>query len=146
MGFLPQVYRLPLRATVLRWEKMRGLTGLAPTCKDKLGCWVHRNRCVSVSRLTLVRRRVELISRLCSRRLVYFGGYGYIAQPGHRGTFELDENSFMVSVCSSADVTRDETLSVWCFSGQSRGPRLEQSHTHSGPGHVVVEPADHKGA
>ncbi|XP_067310896.1 kelch domain-containing protein 2 [Pseudorasbora parva] len=65
------VYRLPLRASPLRWERMRGLTGLAPTCKDKLGCWVHRNR------------------------LAYFGGYGYIAQPGHRGVFELDEHSFM---------------------------------------------------
>ncbi|XP_073683214.1 kelch domain-containing protein 2 [Garra rufa] len=65
------VYRLPLRASVLRWEKMSDLTGLAPTCKDKLGCWVYRNQ------------------------LAYFGGYGYIAQPGHRGTFELDENSFM---------------------------------------------------
>lgn len=53
VGFLLQVYRLPLRATVLRWEKMRGLTGLAPTCKDKLGCWVHRNRCVFISRFTL---------------------------------------------------------------------------------------------
>ncbi|XP_056092730.1 kelch domain-containing protein 2 isoform X3 [Rhinichthys klamathensis goyatoka] len=65
------VYRLPLRTPALRWEKM-SLTGLAPTCKDKLGCWVHRNS-----------------------RLVYFGGYGYTAQPGHRGTFELDENSLM---------------------------------------------------
>ncbi|XP_051578837.1 kelch domain-containing protein 2-like isoform X1 [Myxocyprinus asiaticus] len=66
-----QVYRLPLRAFELRWEKMSDLTGLPPTCKDKLGCWIHKNK------------------------LVYFGGYGYIAQPGHRGTFELDENSFM---------------------------------------------------
>ncbi|XP_039525381.1 kelch domain-containing protein 2 isoform X2 [Pimephales promelas] len=65
------VYRLRLRTPALRWEKM-SLTGLAPTCKDKLGCWVHRNS-----------------------RLVYFGGYGYTAQPGHRGTFELDENSLM---------------------------------------------------
>ncbi|KTF92935.1 hypothetical protein cypCar_00033644 [Cyprinus carpio] len=71
------VYRLPLRASVLRWEKMSDLTGLAPTCKDKLGCWVYRNQ------------------------LAYFGGYGYIAQPGHRGTFALDENSFMVSPSSS---------------------------------------------
>uniref|UniRef100_A0AAY4BSP5 Kelch domain-containing protein 2 n=1 Tax=Denticeps clupeoides TaxID=299321 RepID=A0AAY4BSP5_9TELE len=65
------VYRLPLRASVLCWEKMRDLKGLAPTCKDKLGCWVYKNR------------------------LVYFGGYGYVAQDGHRGTFEYDENSFM---------------------------------------------------
>lgn len=33
---------------------------------------------------------------MCSHRLVYFGGYGYAAPPGHRGTFELDE---MVSHC-----------------------------------------------
>lgn len=70
-GNTNQVYCLPLRAPVLRWHRMRDLAGLAPTCKDKLGCWVHRNR------------------------LVYFGGYGYIAPPGHRGAFELDENSVM---------------------------------------------------
>ncbi|XP_030638251.1 kelch domain-containing protein 2 [Chanos chanos] len=70
-GNTNKVYRLPLRSSVLRWERMRTLSGLAPTCKDKLGCWVYQNR------------------------LVYFGGYGYIAQPEHRGRFELDENSFM---------------------------------------------------
>ncbi len=47
---------------------------------------------------------------VCFRRLVYFGGYGYIAQPGHRGTFALDENSFMVSasllIARPARVTR----------------------------------------
>ncbi|KAL6478117.1 hypothetical protein MHYP_G00139520 [Metynnis hypsauchen] len=65
------VYRLPLRASTLFWERMKDLKGLAPTCKDKLGCWVYKNK------------------------LAYFGGYGYVAQAGHRGTFELDENSLM---------------------------------------------------
>lgn len=36
---------------------------------------------------------------VCSHRLVYFGGYGYVASPSHRGTFELDENSYVVSRC-----------------------------------------------
>uniref|UniRef100_A0A4W4EPE4 Kelch domain containing 2 n=1 Tax=Electrophorus electricus TaxID=8005 RepID=A0A4W4EPE4_ELEEL len=67
------VYRLPLRMPVFSWERMKDLKGLAPTCKDKLGCWVYKNR------------------------LMYFGGYGYVAQAGHRGTFELDEHSLMVS-------------------------------------------------
>ncbi|KAI7804373.1 kelch domain-containing protein 2 [Triplophysa rosa] len=61
------VYRLPLRSLTFRWEKMNDIKGLAPTSKDKLGCWVYKNK------------------------LVYFGGYGYAAPPGHRGTFELDE-------------------------------------------------------
>ncbi|MCI4382881.1 hypothetical protein PGIGA_G00019910 [Pangasianodon gigas] len=65
------VYRLPLRASDFHWERMKNLKGLAPTCKDKLGCWVYLNR------------------------LVYFGGYGYEAEADHRGTFELDENSLM---------------------------------------------------
>lgn len=65
------VYRLPLRSSSLVWERMKDLKGLAPTRKDKLGCWVYKNR------------------------LVYFGGYGYVAQAGHLGTFELDENSLM---------------------------------------------------
>lgn len=65
------VYRLPLRSFTFHWEKMSDLKGLAPTSKDKLGCWVYKNK------------------------LVYFGGYGYVAPPAHRGIFELDENSFM---------------------------------------------------
>ncbi|XP_073725919.1 kelch domain-containing protein 2 [Misgurnus anguillicaudatus] len=64
------VYRVSLRSFTFRWEKMSELKGLAPTSKDKLGCWVYKNK------------------------LVYFGGYGYVPPPGHRGTFELDENSF----------------------------------------------------
>ncbi|XP_066528991.1 kelch domain-containing protein 2 [Hoplias malabaricus] len=65
------VYRLPLRASAFFWEMMKDLKGTAPTCKDKLGCWVYKNR------------------------LIYFGGYGYVAQAGHRGIFELDESSLM---------------------------------------------------
>ncbi|XP_062863887.1 kelch domain-containing protein 2 [Trichomycterus rosablanca] len=65
------IYRLPLRASSFCWERMKDLKGLAPTAKDKLGCWVYKNR------------------------LVFFGGYGYVAPAGHRGTFELDENSLM---------------------------------------------------
>ncbi|TRY54222.1 hypothetical protein DNTS_030481 [Danionella cerebrum] len=65
------VYRLPLRAPELVWEHMKNLTGRAPSCKDKLGCWIYNHR------------------------LVYFGGYGFIPEPGHRGSFELDENSVM---------------------------------------------------
>ncbi|XP_048830456.1 kelch domain-containing protein 2 [Brienomyrus brachyistius] len=70
-GNTDRFYRLPLRTTeVLCWENMRNLKGLPPTCKDKLGCWVHQNR------------------------LAFFGGYGYVAQGGHLGTFEYDESSF----------------------------------------------------
>uniref|UniRef100_A0A8C8CL27 Kelch domain-containing protein 2 n=1 Tax=Oncorhynchus tshawytscha TaxID=74940 RepID=A0A8C8CL27_ONCTS len=72
--FIPsalQVFQLPLRTPLLCWEEMKHLKGLAPSCKDKLGCWVHKNR------------------------LVFFGGYGYMAQGAHRGTFEYDETSFM---------------------------------------------------
>uniref|UniRef100_A0AAQ5ZMH7 Kelch domain containing 2 n=1 Tax=Amphiprion ocellaris TaxID=80972 RepID=A0AAQ5ZMH7_AMPOC len=37
------IYRLPLRAPSLKWEEMRDLKGLPPSCKDKLGCWVQKN-------------------------------------------------------------------------------------------------------
>ncbi|XP_023850697.1 kelch domain-containing protein 2 [Salvelinus sp. IW2-2015] len=70
-GNTDRVFRLPLRTPALCWEEMKDLKGLAPSCKDKLGCWVHNNR------------------------LVFFGGYGYMAQGAHRGTFEYDETSFM---------------------------------------------------
>lgn len=39
-----QIYRLPLRAPSLVWEEMRDLKGLPPSSKDKLGCWVQKNR------------------------------------------------------------------------------------------------------
>lgn len=39
-----QIYRLPLRAPTLIWEEMRDLKGLPPSSKDKLGCWIHKNR------------------------------------------------------------------------------------------------------
>lgn len=68
-GNTNRIYRLPLRAPSLVWEEMRDLKGLPPSCKDKLGCWVWRNR------------------------LIFFGGYGYAAQGHHRGTFEYDESS-----------------------------------------------------
>ncbi|XP_028293413.1 kelch domain-containing protein 2 [Gouania willdenowi] len=66
------IYRLCLRASILTWEEMRDLKGLAPTCKDKLGCWLQKNK------------------------LIFFGGYGYAAQGSHRGTFEYDESSSLV--------------------------------------------------
>lgn len=68
-GNTNQMYRLALRAPTLRWKEMKDLKGLPPSSKDKLGCWVHRNR------------------------LIFFGGYGYVAQRHHRGTFEYDDNS-----------------------------------------------------
>ncbi|XP_046874360.1 kelch domain-containing protein 2 isoform X2 [Hypomesus transpacificus] len=68
-GNTNRIYRLPLRAPELSWEEMKDLKGLPPSCKDKLGCWVHKNR------------------------LIFFGGYGYVAQGPHRGTFEYDESS-----------------------------------------------------
>uniref|UniRef100_A0A8C7Y614 Kelch domain containing 2 n=1 Tax=Oryzias sinensis TaxID=183150 RepID=A0A8C7Y614_9TELE len=68
-GNTNRIYRLSLRATTLVWEEMKELKGLPPSSKDKLGCWVHRNR------------------------LVFFGGYGYAPQGSHRGTFEYDESS-----------------------------------------------------
>uniref|UniRef100_A0A3P8V2M9 Kelch domain containing 2 n=1 Tax=Cynoglossus semilaevis TaxID=244447 RepID=A0A3P8V2M9_CYNSE len=55
--------------SVLVWEEMTNLEGLPPSSKDKLGCWVHRNR------------------------LIFFGGYGYAAQGPHRGTFEYDDSA-----------------------------------------------------
>ncbi len=85
---------------------------------------------------------------VCFRRLAYFGGYGYIAQPGHRGTFALDENSFMVSPSASAGrhTSRDcNEKPLRCVSGQPRRTRLEQSHPRSGSGDVSVEPTHHKG-
>lgn len=39
-----QIYRLPLRASSFVWEEMKDLKGLSPSCKDKLGCWVYKNR------------------------------------------------------------------------------------------------------
>uniref|UniRef100_A0A3B4WKU8 Kelch domain containing 2 n=1 Tax=Seriola lalandi dorsalis TaxID=1841481 RepID=A0A3B4WKU8_SERLL len=68
-GNTNRIYRLPLRATSLVWEEMSDLKGLPPSSKDKLGCWVQKNR------------------------LIFFGGYGYAAQGPHQGTFEYDESS-----------------------------------------------------
>uniref|UniRef100_A0A3Q4I869 Kelch domain containing 2 n=1 Tax=Neolamprologus brichardi TaxID=32507 RepID=A0A3Q4I869_NEOBR len=68
-GNTNKIYRLPLRTPSLVWEEMRDLKGLPPSSKDKLGCWVQKNR------------------------IIYFGGYGYAAQGTHRGTFEYDESS-----------------------------------------------------
>ncbi|XP_075874158.1 kelch domain-containing protein 2 isoform X2 [Nelusetta ayraudi] len=68
-GNTNRIYRLPLRASSFVWEEMKDLKGLSPSCKDKLGCWVYKNR------------------------LIFFGGYGYAAQGPHRGTYEYDELS-----------------------------------------------------
>ncbi|XP_014873027.1 kelch domain-containing protein 2 [Poecilia latipinna] len=68
-GNTNRIYRLPLRAPSLVWEEMRDLKGLPPSSKDKLGCWVHKNR------------------------LIFFGGYGYTPQGSHLGAFETDETS-----------------------------------------------------
>uniref|UniRef100_A0A3Q3R4H0 Kelch domain containing 2 n=1 Tax=Monopterus albus TaxID=43700 RepID=A0A3Q3R4H0_MONAL len=43
-GNTDKIYRLPLSAPRLVWEEMKNLKGLPPSCKDKLGCWVHKNR------------------------------------------------------------------------------------------------------
>ncbi|CAI5696247.1 kelch domain-containing protein 2 isoform X2 [Oreochromis niloticus] len=71
-GNTNKIYRLPLRTPSLVWEEMRDLKGLPPSSKDKLGCWVQKNR------------------------IIYFGGYGYAAQGAHRGTFEYDESSSLM--------------------------------------------------
>ncbi|CAB1334890.1 unnamed protein product [Coregonus sp. 'balchen'] len=42
-GNTNRVFRLPLQTPLLCWEEMKDLKGLAPSCKDKLGCWVHKN-------------------------------------------------------------------------------------------------------
>ncbi|CAG10413.1 unnamed protein product, partial [Tetraodon nigroviridis] len=68
-GNTNRIYRLPLRAPILIWEEMRDLKGLPPSSKDKLGCWIHKNR------------------------LIFFGGYGYAPQGPHQGSFEFDESS-----------------------------------------------------
>uniref|UniRef100_A0A8C6WFE5 Kelch domain containing 2 n=1 Tax=Neogobius melanostomus TaxID=47308 RepID=A0A8C6WFE5_9GOBI len=70
-GNTNRMYRLPLRGPTLTWEEMRDLKGTPPSAKDKLGCWVYRNK------------------------IIYFGGYGYAAHE-HRGTFEYDESSSLV--------------------------------------------------
>lgn len=70
-GNTNRMYRLPLRMPTLTWEEMRDLKGTPPSAKDKLGCWVYRNK------------------------IIYFGGYGYAAHE-HRGTFEYDESSSFV--------------------------------------------------
>ncbi|XP_029937914.1 kelch domain-containing protein 2 [Myripristis murdjan] len=70
-GNTNRIYRLHLRAPSLVWEEMTDLKGVPPSCKDKLGCWVQKDR------------------------LIFFGGYGTAAQ-GHRGTFEYDESSSFV--------------------------------------------------
>uniref|UniRef100_A0AAV2JGQ5 Kelch domain-containing protein 2 n=1 Tax=Knipowitschia caucasica TaxID=637954 RepID=A0AAV2JGQ5_KNICA len=67
-GNTNMIYRLPLHTYLLTWEEMTELKGTPPSAKDKLGCWVHKNK------------------------IVYFGGYGYAAHE-HRGTFEYDESS-----------------------------------------------------
>lgn len=67
-GNTNRIYRLPLRAPTFAWEEMRDLKGIPPSSKDKLGCWVYKNK------------------------LIFFGGYGYAAHE-HRGTFEYDESS-----------------------------------------------------
>uniref|UniRef100_A0A673CAL2 Kelch domain containing 2 n=1 Tax=Sphaeramia orbicularis TaxID=375764 RepID=A0A673CAL2_9TELE len=67
-GNTNRIYRLPLRSSSFVWEEMRDLKGVPPSSKDKLGCWVYKNK------------------------LIFFGGYGYAAQE-HRGTFEYDESS-----------------------------------------------------
>ncbi|MEQ2187416.1 hypothetical protein GOODEAATRI_004518, partial [Goodea atripinnis] len=71
-GNTNRIYRLPLRAPSLVWEEMRDLKGLPPSSKDKLGCWVYKNR------------------------LIFFGGYGYAPQGCHRGTFQYDESSSLM--------------------------------------------------
>ncbi|KAI4804852.1 hypothetical protein KUCAC02_026464 [Chaenocephalus aceratus] len=71
-GNTNRIYCLPLRAPVLVWEEMRDLKGPPPSCKDKLGCWVQKNR------------------------LIFFGGYGYVPQGTQQGTFEYDESSSLV--------------------------------------------------
>ncbi|KAF7703975.1 hypothetical protein HF521_021047 [Silurus meridionalis] len=68
-GDTNSVYHLPLRASHFHWERMKDLKGLAPTCKDKLGCWVYMDR------------------------IVYFGGYGCEEEADHQGMFVLDGNS-----------------------------------------------------
>ncbi|KAJ0063299.1 hypothetical protein NL108_015778 [Boleophthalmus pectinirostris] len=70
-GNTNRIYRLPLHGPSLTWEEMRELSGTPPSAKDKLGCWVYRNK------------------------IIYFGGYGYAAHE-HRGTFEYDESSSLV--------------------------------------------------
>nr|XP_005995044.1 PREDICTED: kelch domain-containing protein 2 [Latimeria chalumnae] len=68
-------YMLNLRPTdkELRWEKVKQCSGTPPSSKDKLGCWVYKNK------------------------LIFFGGYGYLPHDTHRGTFEFDDTSFLNS-------------------------------------------------
>ncbi|CAB1330590.1 unnamed protein product, partial [Coregonus sp. 'balchen'] len=105
-GNTNRVFRLPLQTPVLCWEEMKDLKGLAPSCKDKLGCWVHKNR------------------------LVFFGGYGYVAQGAHRGTFEYDETSFMGNTPSprAAHACAKVGNRGYVFGGRYRDYRLNDMY------------------
>uniref|UniRef100_UPI00398EC72E kelch domain-containing protein 2-like n=1 Tax=Pristiophorus japonicus TaxID=55135 RepID=UPI00398EC72E len=67
-----QFYILNLRAKdkILHWERIKEFKGVPPTPKDKLGCWVYKNK------------------------LIFFGGYGYQPREQYHGSFEFDESSF----------------------------------------------------
>uniref|UniRef100_A0A8D2MPI2 Kelch domain containing 2 n=1 Tax=Zonotrichia albicollis TaxID=44394 RepID=A0A8D2MPI2_ZONAL len=70
-GNTNKFYMLNARSTdrVLQWVRVE-CQGVPPSCKDKLGVWVHKNR------------------------LIFFGGYGYFPEGKQRGSFEFDETSF----------------------------------------------------
>ncbi|XP_078090273.1 kelch domain-containing protein 2 [Mustelus asterias] len=71
-GNTNEFYILNLRAKdkILHWERIKDFKGVPPTPKDKLGCWVYKNK------------------------LIFFGGYGYQPREQHQGSFEFDESSF----------------------------------------------------
>ncbi|XP_043553300.1 kelch domain-containing protein 2-like isoform X2 [Chiloscyllium plagiosum] len=64
------ILNLGAKDKVLHWEKIKDFKGVPPSPKDKLGCWVYKNK------------------------LIFFGGYGYQPREQYHGSFEFDESSF----------------------------------------------------
>ncbi|XP_062903305.1 kelch domain-containing protein 2 isoform X1 [Mobula hypostoma] len=72
IGNSNELYMLNLRSKdrILHWQRIENFKGMRPTPKDKLGCWVYKNK------------------------VIFFGGYGYQPQEKCHGSFEFDESSF----------------------------------------------------
>ncbi|XP_048455604.1 kelch domain-containing protein 2 isoform X3 [Rhincodon typus] len=64
------ILKLGTKDKILHWERIKDFKGVPPSPKDKLGCWVYKNK------------------------LIFFGGYGYQPRGQYHGSFEFDESSF----------------------------------------------------
>lgn len=73
------MYRLPLRASTLVWEEMRDLKGLPPSCKDKLGCWVQKNR-LGMNTIFFIEMLMVSNLRYSIRNLVYLENKPFVVR------------------------------------------------------------------